>query len=53
MELKELIAESLKHEMTPEQRRAQKISFVYGQLMDCAPNVTKEDVAKIVDKVYE
>jgi len=29
--------------------REQKISFVYGQLQDCAPHMTKEDIAKLID----
>ena len=35
--------------MTAEEIRAQKISFIYGQLMDCNPDVTKEQIARIVD----
>lgn len=38
--------------MSPEQkdamRREQKISFVYGQLHDCAPSVTKEEIANLI-----
>ena len=37
--------------MTAEQIREQKISFVYGQLMDCAPHVTKEDIAAELDRM--
>ena len=43
-------AENRWNAMTPAERkeleRQQKISFVYGQLMDCAPEVTKEDVER-------
>lgn len=39
--------------MSPEEQaamwREQKISFVYGQLQDCAPQVIKEDIAKLID----
>ena len=38
--------------MTPAQLRAQRISFAYGQLMDCAPHVTKEEVERIHDQMY-
>jgi hypothetical protein len=38
--------------MTPEQVRQQRISFVYGQLMDCAPNVTREQVERAHDSIY-
>lgn len=37
--------------MTPEQRREQKISFVYGQMMDCAPHLTKDDIRKQLDRL--
>ena len=39
--------------MSPEEQaamwREQKINFVYGQLQDCAPQVTQEDIAKLID----
>ena len=38
--------------MSPEEQAAmwheQKISFIYGQLQDCAPSVTKEEIAKLI-----
>lgn len=38
--------------MSPEQKatmwREQKISFIYGQLQDCAPSVTKEEIANFI-----
>ena len=34
--------------MTPAEIEEQTISFVYGQLMDCAPGITREQVAEIV-----
>lgn len=38
--------------MSPEEQaamwREQKISFVYGQLQDCAPSVTKEKIANFI-----
>ena len=40
------------HVMTPEEIREQRISFVYGQMMDCAPGMSKDDVRKISDAVY-
>jgi hypothetical protein len=51
-ELLALIEKAKRHVMTPEEQRAQRISFVYGQLMDCAPHVTKEEVARIHDQEY-
>ena len=37
--------------MTAEEIRAQHISFVYGQLMDSSPGITKEMIAKEHDKM--
>lgn len=42
--------ERLSPEVKRMHRRAQAISFVYGQLMDCAPHVTKEQIARIYDE---
>ena len=39
-----------KHRMTPAERREQRISFVYGQLMDCAPHVTKEQIRQWIEE---
>ena len=30
--------------MMPEELFEQKVSFVYGQMMDCAPDITKEQI---------
>lgn len=37
--------------MTDAEDRAQKISFAYGQLMNAAPNITKEEIARMLDKM--
>lgn len=37
--------------MTAAEIREQKISFVYGQMMDCAPDVTKDQIAKVLDEM--
>ncbi len=50
-ELLKLLKAVAKHVMTPEEIFEQKVSFVYGQLMDCAPNVTKEEVRRAIRKV--
>lgn len=42
--LEELLKQAVKHKMTPEEIFEQKVSFVYGQMMDCQPEVTKEEV---------
>ena len=33
-------------EMTPEEIFEQKVSWVYGQLLDCNPEITKDQVRK-------
>jgi len=38
--------------LTPAQIKEQRISFVYGQLVDCAPSVTKDQVRAIDDAMY-
>lgn len=48
-ELAALLERALSHVMTPEERRAQKISFIYGML-DNDSTLTKEDVAQWLDK---
>lgn len=48
--LSRLIKAAVKHPMTPKEIFEQKVSFVYGQLMDCAPNVTKEEVRRTIRK---
>ena len=51
-ELEALIEKALNAPpMTAEEIRAQKISFVYGQLMDAAPEITKEQIAAELDKL--
>lgn len=48
----ELLEAARHHIMTPAEIREQRISFTYGQMMDCAPDLTKDDVRKISDAVY-
>lgn len=31
--------------MTPAEIQQQRISFVFGQMMDCAPHVTRQQIA--------
>ena len=45
--LDRLLKEAAKRPMTPAERREQRISFVYGQMMDCAPHLTKDDIRRI------
>ena len=39
-----LLQKAAKHIMTPEEVFEQRVSFVYGQLMDAQPNLTKDHV---------
>ena len=45
--LDRLLKEAAKRPMTAADRREQQISFVYGQMMDCAPHLTKDDIRRI------
>lgn len=50
-ELKALLKAAVAHEMTAEEIFEQRVSWVYGQMMDCAPDITKEQVrAWLMDK---
>lgn len=52
-ELSRLIEKALaRGPMTPEEKLEQCVSFVYGQMMDCAPHITKEQVRKTLRKHY-
>lgn len=52
-EINRLLEEARKRPpMTATEIRAQRISFVYGQLMDCAPHITKEKIALLHDAQY-
>lgn len=48
--LEKLLQQTQNYVMSPAEIREQRISFVYGQLMDCAPHVTKEQIADVLDK---
>lgn len=47
MTLDELIEVARKHEMTPEERYEQRVSFAYGNVAIESPRVTREMVAEI------
>jgi hypothetical protein len=44
--LRELLNKVKGYVMSKEEKDEQAISFVHGQLMDCAPHITKEEVRK-------
>ena len=51
-ELLALLERGRNHVMTPEELAEQRVSFAYGQMMDCAPHVTKEQVRARAREVY-
>lgn len=50
--LMRLLEESTKRPMTPQEIWDQRVSFVYGQMMDCAPHITREDIERQATKIY-
>lgn len=46
--LLELIKKSKYHVMPPEQAFEQRVSFVYGQMMDCNPDITKDHIRSVM-----
>jgi hypothetical protein len=50
--LAEMLKMARTYQMTDAEVRAQRISFVYGQLMDCAPHITKDQIAAEHDRIY-
>ncbi len=50
--LEALLHATVKHKMTPGEIWDQRVSFVYGQLMYCAPKTTREEAAATVTETY-
>jgi len=51
-ELDKLLELAKCHVMTPTDAWDQRVSFVHGQLMDCAPDVTREQVQQHAAEIY-
>jgi len=57
-ELDALLKQSIElyENMTPLEKARmnwdQRISFVYGQMMDCAPHITREEIIAICEQEY-
>lgn len=49
-EISKLLRESAKQKMTQDEIDEQCVSFVYGQMMDCQPDMTIEQVREILKK---
>lgn len=45
-ELVDLLAKAKLRIMTPKEAYDQKVSWIYGQLMECNPNVTVEEIKR-------
>lgn len=50
LELERLLKEAASRPMTPDELFDQRVSFVYGQMMDCHPDITKDEVRKHLEK---
>lgn len=50
--LDDLLRKAAAHKMTPAELWDQRVSFVFGQMMDCAPGVTREDVERRVTETH-
>jgi len=51
-ELLELLEKTKDHKMTAEEKRAQAISFAYGNCKLSNENITKEEVERAYDKLH-
>ncbi len=51
--LEERLKESASHKMTVEEIKTQTISFIYGQLMNCAPEITCKQVKEAYFRQHE
>lgn len=47
-----LLAQAAKHKMTPGEIWDQRVSWVFGQLMDTHPDVTRAEVVKRIEAHY-
>ena len=49
-ELKQLLSSA--PPMTERDLWLQRVSFTYGQMMDCAPSITREEVVEAAVRIY-
>ncbi len=52
LELEALLRAEAEREITSGEIWDQRVSFVYGQLMDCASNTTREEAVATVTETY-
>jgi len=50
--LEKLLKEAAKHKMSPQEIWDQRVSFAYGNLMDCVPRITREGVEQVATELY-
>lgn len=50
-ELRQLLEKAAKHIMTPKEIYEQKVSWIYGQLIDVQPEITKEEIKDQLKKL--
>lgn len=51
-ELNRLLREAARRPLTPAELWKQRVSFVYGQLQDCAPEITRDQVEARATEIY-
>lgn len=47
-----LLKKAAQHKMTPRELWEQRVSFAYGQMMDCAPHTTREEIEARAIETY-
>lgn len=50
--LKKLLEWAKTYKMSSKEKKEQRVSFVYGQLMDAAPHITKDQIRKLDKEIY-
>lgn len=51
-DLDRLLLAAAQHVVTPRELWLQRVSFVYGQMMDCSPSITREQVEASCTQTY-
>jgi len=47
-----ILKESAKRPVTPSEIWDQRVSFVWGQMMDCAPQITRAEIEQEAVRLY-
>lgn len=51
-ELDRMLEDLVNRPLTPRERWMQRVSFVFGQMMDCSPDITREQVEERATAIY-